>query len=1577
MHLLEFLFNVLCSATMIVVFQVGSQPFNMHYTDRGERRGGDYDCLSYTVLDDIILQDVPPALQHQSILYCFRPSANLTYDGQRNINVTAFSNNTKFTTMTFKQLQVLNVTADHLLSWSASFDLIERYVAYLRNHYPRECREHDSYFYNCTPQWFGPTCQYMFRFISPFTSIVKAAFDRRLTSTGAHPVSSTTCYTHLDCNYAGSGYACLDWREVCDGKVDCADGGNDEKHCFELELNECKDNEYRCQNGLCIAREFFRDNRFNPECLDRTDEGLETYSKDCALDPSFRCEEHTCKISGRDRAHFACGDGRCLRTDDPCENNRNGLDRNFDGYFRRHGPCWAVMGCVTKFIHPRVKVWYEKWCRDLNSTVAQRIIEQHCPRVFDFPTDFVALGHVRLLYTSNMSKPMSKFILPVYVCYKEELCPFLPPTVRLPTSDNESLTCRHFRELGLENVNQTWLILVGAVQKYFRRCSGIVTSNSCEGNVTSSLFRCPNSTKCISKHRLIDGIVDCAGGEDETYMNSCELGHRDRFKCSNDRRCLAPILIEDGRRDCASDNDEAKELDAREDNQTSFQNMCNGFVEMEPVKIEGREETDETHCEHWNCSNAYTRFDGIWNCPNGLDESRYPPALTCSSLEHLCLHPVTYDFSCLPMNRVNDRQVDCLGGTDERHFCRAKHPRAEYIRFLCMNSSSKCVFVSSLCDDYSDCPYDDDERFCGQNLGQLCSASQIGKRSMAEDYLCQLDERKKPAKRYFALYDFPDYPPMTPETRLPSFQHFDGQPALSIEPISSTLLLDWPSRWRCNRGLNIIVNDDFRCLCPPSYYGDLCQYQNQRVSLTLQLYTMVEIRIPFAVVITLVDNTGLVHSHDQFTYLAIRDCQVKFNFYLLYATRPKDPKKVYSITIDMYEKYSFIHRATWLFPVKFGFLPVHRLAYFLKIPYIPMHPRCSLQCNHGHCRHVENDIRRAVCQCDRGWWGERCERELKCNCSPESKCMGLVNNRSICLCPIDRFGPRCYLIQNACASRPCRNEGHCVPGDVGRRATLEYTCLCNEGYSGIRCEIIDTRIDISFRPNIPIPTSILVHFITIHKHTQPTSVSTFQRIAFNQISAVVYTATPFRLIFVQFDRRLYLAFHSTVQSRLSHISTVIQASHRCSSTKELFNATTLELHALHRIKYYHLPCQRHAQLICFYDHQYLCLCTTDRRADCFEFDPNSTSSCDEENFCKNGAQCFQDDPSCPKTTVCGCRQCFFGSRCQFSTEGSGLSLDVILGYHIEANQTFAAQSPIVFISVATTTFMFVVGLVDAILSILTFQAKKIRQVGCGLYLFATSITSLLVSATFAIKIYLLIISQMGVITRRSFLLGHCIMMDFLVRVFLNVSDWLSACVCVERAMTVHKGINFDAAKSKRTSKFVIGFVYFFVFITAIHEPLHRQLVDDDEEQRVWCVVTYSSWLSVYNYVVVIFHFLVPFLLNIVFSLLIMILAARRRSTVQQHLTALQHFREQFQQHKNLLISPCVLILLAVPRLIMSFTSGCMSSSRQSSFFLAGYFVSFIPPSLVFFVFVLPSEVYKSQFFDSLKNVRNRYRQSFR
>jgi hypothetical protein len=69
-----------------------------------------------------------------------------------------------------------------------------------------------------------------------------------------------------------------------------------------------------------VPMEFFHDTSFNPNCLDRSDEAPDTnYISSCYRDPSFRCEEHTCRPGDEE---FARGDGECITETGKCFNGR-------------------------------------------------------------------------------------------------------------------------------------------------------------------------------------------------------------------------------------------------------------------------------------------------------------------------------------------------------------------------------------------------------------------------------------------------------------------------------------------------------------------------------------------------------------------------------------------------------------------------------------------------------------------------------------------------------------------------------------------------------------------------------------------------------------------------------------------------------------------------------------------------------------------------------------------------------------------------------------------------------------------------------------------------------------------------------------------------------------------------------------------------------------------------------------------------------------------------------------------------------------------------------------------------------
>ena len=200
-------------------------------------------------------------------------------------------------------------------------------------------------------------------------------------------------------------------------------------------------------------------------------------------------------------------------------------------------------------------------------------------------------------------------------------------------------------------------------------------------------------------------------------------------------------------------------------------------------------------------------------------------------------------------------------------------------------------------------------------------------------------------------------------------------------------------------------------------------------------------------------------------------------------------------------------------------------------------------------------------------------------------------------------------------------------------------------------------------------------------------------------------------------------------------------------------------------------------------------------------------------------------------------------------------------------------------------------------------------------------------------------------------------------------------MAVERAILVYKGINFDKEKSARMARRIILILPFCIMATIVHEPVHRQLIvytepkDRSQNQQnatqVWCLNRYSPSVQNYNTVILFFHLLGPFLANLFSALLIILGTARQRSAVRSNTNYREHLRTQLRHHKQLLISPTILVVLALPRLVISLLSECLSASSYPWLYLSAYFISFIPSMLIFVVFVLPSELYRQKFRESL------------
>ncbi|CAF1296581.1 unnamed protein product [Adineta ricciae] len=221
---------------------------------------------------------------------------------------------------------------------------------------------------------------------------------------------------------------------------------------------------------------------------------------------------------------------------------------------------------------------------------------------------------------------------------------------------------------------------------------------------------------------------------------------------------------------------------------------------------------------------------------------------------------------------------------------------------------------------------------------------------------------------------------------------------------------------------------------------------------------------------------------------------------------------------------------------------------------------------------------------------------------------------------------------------------------------------------------------------------------------------------------------------------------------------------------------------------------------------------------------------------------------------------------------------------------------------------------------------------------------------------------------------------------------------------IFKDVRFIKNKSKRFARWII--LPLWIMASLIHEPLHREMFEYETEiardylnnsentiidefeseknktsintiyqntinQHVSCVIHYSSSVQTYNTFILYFHLLVPFLANLFSALFIIFGSARQRSIAQTDQTYKEHVRQRFHEHKQSIISPIALLILTMPRLVVSSPPGCIRTCQNLWLYLISYFFSFAPSILIF---VVPSTTYMNAYKSSLSSWRRRIHQ---
>ena len=149
-----------------------------------------------------------------------------------------------------------------------------------------------------------------------------------------------------------------------------------------------------------------------------------------------------------------------------------------------------------------------------------------------------------------------------------------------------------------------------------------------------------------------------------------------------------------------------------------------------------------------------------------------------------------------------------------------------------------------------------------------------------------------------------------------------------------------------------------------------------------------------------------------------------------------------------------------------------------------------------------------------------------------------------------------------------------------------------------------------------------------------------------------------------------------------------------------------------------------------------------------------------------------------------CPGCCCGTIYQFTTKGFDLLLDAILDYQIRRQPRVSEPLAAVKVSI------FFLCILNRIPLIITFQNRSLHEVGCGLYLLATSIDVIFKKCILIHKfLFFLLLSQMIVTAHSTSLKMHCYSLDFLLRLFPAAGVWLTTAVAIERVLVVTKEVN--------------------------------------------------------------------------------------------------------------------------------------------------------------------------------------------
>jgi hypothetical protein len=570
----------------------------------------------------------------------------------------------------------------------------------------------------------------------------------------------------------------------------------------------------------------------------------------------------------------------------------------------------------------------------------------------------------------------------------------------------------------------------------------------------NNYYRCQTG-QCIPINWVCDGEWDCADASDEEAIVLIQKwsSHNVHLFNLNYRRQQCQKLYF----------------------QSPFSTICNTSFELGCYRVGVSNPLDIEL--NRPCINLTQIGDGIEDCYNAYDEKNtFQKELNALSMWGFNLRcensTLSYSNTCPGGMEKNCTKILCSNHRDQNGSC------FNHNDVICLGNN-QCK-KNARCNKIIDCPYGEDEYWCG-----------------SYSLLDQIEYRKTKTMTdipLLLLYNLKQFPPMSNKPQVLNYIFNTARDNLTM--IYS---------YQCNRGLSIIEMNETRCLCPPAYYGNWCEFFSDRISIIVSIdHKTIPINL-FKIRSNLIFNNIIIDFHEFGSFRRDQNSnQTKYKFYLLYSRseymiahkrqRYFDRTDIlnnhpYSIHFDVFSIETndrMREIGSWHYPIYFDYLPAFRLAITLRFPSwfenVTFDPCQSNNCNqNSNCIPIFNQNKSFYCSCKNGYYGKTCDMyQSRCEnyCSSNSFCRVDNNSNPYCICSMNRFGPRCNLKHDYCISNPCLNNGTCQL-DYRLNGEITYKCNCLLPFYGYKCQDIkeSVRIQLNMTNRLSIQAAVVQFYI--------------------------------------------------------------------------------------------------------------------------------------------------------------------------------------------------------------------------------------------------------------------------------------------------------------------------------------------------------------------------------------------------------------------------------------------------------------------------------------------------------------------